>query len=123
MALIKCSECDKMISDRAVSCPFCGGPVPKTIECPECKSSVPETSTTCPDCGYVLREELEPRRTTVVNQNPYPRAYASPNRSDSGYNSLDLPPEASRFNWGAFVLNVFWGCANGMPWKIGRAHV
>lgn len=27
MALIKCSECGKEISDKAVSCPHCGAPV------------------------------------------------------------------------------------------------
>lgn len=29
MALIKCSECDKKISDSAKNCPSCGAPVPK----------------------------------------------------------------------------------------------
>lgn len=26
MALIKCNECQKEISDKAISCPFCGNP-------------------------------------------------------------------------------------------------
>jgi len=35
MALVKCSECGKEVSDKAVACPFCGNPVggtPVTIE-------------------------------------------------------------------------------------------
>lgn len=27
MALIKCSECQKEVSDQAVSCPNCGNPI------------------------------------------------------------------------------------------------
>jgi hypothetical protein len=27
MALVKCSECDKNISDKAVACPNCGSPI------------------------------------------------------------------------------------------------
>lgn len=27
MALIKCSECGKEVSDKAAACPFCGNPV------------------------------------------------------------------------------------------------
>lgn len=33
MALIKCPECGKMISDQASSCPECGYPVSKEKEC------------------------------------------------------------------------------------------
>jgi len=27
MALIKCSECGKEVSDKATACPFCGNPI------------------------------------------------------------------------------------------------
>ena len=32
MALIKCSECGKELSDQANACPACGGPSPKAKE-------------------------------------------------------------------------------------------
>lgn len=32
MALIKCSECGKEISDKAETCPSCGNPINKTPE-------------------------------------------------------------------------------------------
>lgn len=47
MALINCSECNKEISDKAISCPHCGNPIneiqqPTITEeylcCPKCKS-------------------------------------------------------------------------------------
>jgi hypothetical protein len=31
MALIKCSECQGMISDKAVTCPHCGSPVEEIL--------------------------------------------------------------------------------------------
>jgi len=31
MALIKCSECQKEISDKAETCPFCGNPMKSTV--------------------------------------------------------------------------------------------
>ena len=54
MALIKCTECGKMISSRALKCPDCGCPVvvekPKMV-CPECGYEVPESSESCENCG------------------------------------------------------------------------
>ena len=32
MALIKCADCDKEISDQAGACPGCGAPTPLTLE-------------------------------------------------------------------------------------------
>lgn len=34
MALIKCSECHREISDRAMTCPHCGNPIISTEENP-----------------------------------------------------------------------------------------
>lgn len=39
MALIKCSECGREISDSAESCPHCGKPLSSKIKCPNCKST------------------------------------------------------------------------------------
>lgn len=43
MAMIKCKECDKEISDKAGACPHCGAPLaaqpaaaPNAIACPKC---------------------------------------------------------------------------------------
>ena len=54
MALIKCEECGKMISDKAQKCPQCGFPVIKQrsiLICPECGNNVSEDNNTCPTCG------------------------------------------------------------------------
>lgn len=51
MALIKCSECGNMVSDKAISCPKCGAPVVIPIKCEECGGVVPPSSVSCPHCG------------------------------------------------------------------------
>lgn len=59
MALIKCSECGHMISDKAVSCPQCGAPVEKKIQCTECGEFVFDNSVDCPNCGCPLEKKME----------------------------------------------------------------
>ena len=39
MALIKCPECGKQVSDKAPTCPSCGSPIDTTIRCPKCGSA------------------------------------------------------------------------------------
>lgn len=56
MALIKCPECSKEISDKATSCPNCGYPIEKTdIEGGndlEILKEIPDFPyTICPECG------------------------------------------------------------------------
>ena len=40
MAVIKCSECRKKISDKAQACPHCGAPVVKVAAPPRKKTSL-----------------------------------------------------------------------------------
>ena len=60
MALIKCSNCEKEISDKAKVCPQCGQPVvlatpapeeEKPILCEECGTEIPKGMDACPNCG------------------------------------------------------------------------
>ena len=61
MALVKCSECGHMVSDKAVSCPNCGCPMQPQNEscdtCPECSHSVSKTASICPNCGYPINNQ------------------------------------------------------------------
>mgnify|MGYP003956667107 CR=1 FL=1 len=49
MALIKCYECSKEISDTAKACPHCGAG--KAVECHECSKQISENLDSCPNCG------------------------------------------------------------------------
>lgn len=60
MALINCPECNKEISDKALSCPNCGFPLEKEVDknknssgmnlCPKCGKFYCNKEY-CPDCG------------------------------------------------------------------------
>lgn len=56
MALIKCTECGKMISTRAKECPHCGCPVEQAKSpqknCPECGQEVDASVMVCPNCAF-----------------------------------------------------------------------
>lgn len=60
MALIKCPECGREISDKAQSCPHCGNPImPAPPTAPVYSSSAPQVGIDtqklkCPYCGEVL---------------------------------------------------------------------
>lgn len=65
MALIKCQECGKEISDKAVVCPNCGNPIQcyidsdaydmlsnyKKKKCSRCGRDIPKRIGRCPYCG------------------------------------------------------------------------
>lgn len=57
MALIKCPECSREISDKAGSCPNCGLPLTgistpsKTVTCLDCKTEFDFEAEVCPHCG------------------------------------------------------------------------
>lgn len=64
MALIKCPECGKKISDRAASCPQCGCPIDSNSNqsekrCPECGQSVSGFAEFCPNCGFPMNEDSQ----------------------------------------------------------------
>lgn len=64
MALIKCSECGNMISDKSESCVHCGAPMElkeNLIPCPECSALIEDTAEKCTKCGFPLtpKKKLE----------------------------------------------------------------
>ena len=53
MALIKCEECEKEISDKARFCPKCGAENKFTF-CPDCNNKVSRNALSCPNCGCII---------------------------------------------------------------------
>ena len=51
MALIKCPECEKEISDKAAMCPNCGFEIPKKVFCRACGKQINPNVEYCPNCG------------------------------------------------------------------------
>lgn len=65
MSLINCPECNKEISDKAVSCPNCGFPIQEQVS--KLKSS--STTDICPKCGEIFGngEECRYCGTKLIN--------------------------------------------------------
>ena len=55
MALIKCNECGKEISDKATICIHCGCPVELKIKCSECGKEIKSNDKICKNClGQII---------------------------------------------------------------------
>ena len=66
MALIKCNECGKEVSEKAESCPHCGNPISKKTNlkyCEYCGDKMPVNADKCPHC-YT---ENKPRKREKTN--------------------------------------------------------
>lgn len=54
MAMIKCKECEKEMSDYAKICPHCGYEN-SIMFCPECDKQLSSKANMCPHCGYAFK--------------------------------------------------------------------
>lgn len=77
MALIKCSDCGKDVSDKAAACIHCGCPIEKarnSIECEKCGAIYSSDDECCPFCNHhtkeiaVLVEKTETLTTNTVDK-------------------------------------------------------
>lgn len=59
MALIKCNECGKEISDKTTQCIHCGCPIEKELYCNECGKKINKNDKVCKNCGCPLKNESE----------------------------------------------------------------
>lgn len=55
MALIKCNECGKEMSNKADFCPNCGAEN-SIMVCPECGKQISRKASLCPNCGYTFKK-------------------------------------------------------------------
>ncbi|MBQ9517229.1 MAG: zinc-ribbon domain-containing protein [Eubacterium sp.] len=62
MAMIKCPNCQKDISDKATACPACGFVITKSQNnfCSECGTALPQGVSACPNCGCPVEETPAP---------------------------------------------------------------
>ena len=58
MALIKCEECGKEISDTAAECIHCGCPIEKKKICQECGKEVNLSDKICKNCGAKVKNNF-----------------------------------------------------------------
>ena len=72
MAIIKCPECGRQVSDQAQTCPSCGIEIAgKVTKCPDCGDVFFKSEGMCPNCH-------KPYVSGGVSATPRPEATASP---------------------------------------------
>jgi RNA polymerase subunit RPABC4/transcription elongation factor Spt4/chromatin remodeling complex protein RSC6 len=69
MAIIKCPECGRQISDKAPVCPNCGVEIAgKIIKCPQCGEVYFKNQQVCPNCHHLTYAPEHHAQPTIVSQ-------------------------------------------------------
>lgn len=89
------------------------------IKCPECGKEISDRASSCPNCGYPISQQNRPvNRTTATPQNvvpkynPAPRTANVPTRNEIGYNpntyAQPKPPKKKKKlkGWQKFLIGV-----------------
>ena len=69
MALMKCPECGKEISNKAQSCPNCGYLFEKTKFCKFCGEKIPMDSIICTKCGRQIENTNQTQNGGITINN------------------------------------------------------
>lgn len=109
MALIKCSECGKEISDLAVSCPNCGAAVKKKF-CQHCGAQIDMDCIVCPKCGKQVQDLHRNEKNIVINNSSSASAAASASASASA--RMYIPVGRPKNKWVSFFLCLFTICGH-----------
>lgn len=107
MALIKCPECRKEISDKANTCPNCGIIIKKKF-CPHCGEQIDTDCIICPKCGKQAGELGWNDKNIIINNS----SSASSAASTSATLSEPLIYVKPKNKWIAFFLCLFTICGH-----------
>lgn len=115
MALIKCPECGKEVSDKANSCPNCGAVVKKKF-CQHCGERIDEDCEICPKCGKRV-ESLQQESEKIIINNSSSSSASSSSSSEADVKVL----AAKRYPWWLqWKWILFLGLiTGGLYWIIG----
>lgn len=69
MALIKCEDCGKEISDKSSACIHCGCPIILKRKCEECGQDINDNDKVCSYCGCPI-EEFQ-KKDNLKNKKPF----------------------------------------------------
>lgn len=112
MALIKCPECGKEVSDKATSCPNCGLPFTEKIYCKYCGNLIDAECIVCPGCGKQIAEIFSPTNKPISRAIPL----------FCGFFCVIFP---LIFGWSAYTINPLsaipsvWAIIIGLTCLIG----
>ncbi|MBJ4432520.1 zinc-ribbon domain-containing protein, partial [Salmonella enterica subsp. enterica serovar Give] len=79
MAIIKCPECGRQISDKAPTCPSCGVEIAgKITKCPHCGEVYFSSQEMCPNCHEIAVGVTHPVASSAAVKDLTPVAPPSP---------------------------------------------
>lgn len=94
MAIVKCSNCGKEISDKANACPQCGQNLTveqesveetKHLFCEECGTPVAENAEMCPNCGCPVQKEPATKKDVPQAEGPASSAKPAKMKNNKKY--------------------------------------
>ena len=100
MALIKCPECGKEISDKAKTCPHCGVPIEMKF-CQYCGEKIEKDCVVCPKCGKQVANLKDDK--IIINNSASSSASAAASATARNY----ALPKKPKNKWTAFSA-CFW---------------
>ncbi len=130
MAMIKCPECGKDISEKAGVCPNCGTPIENTF-CRFCGSKISAESVICPCCGRQVKElssGSSGNGSIVINNNNNNNASSSAGASASSSAAASASSSSKKQSegklcnkWTAWILCVFFGLFGAHKFYEGKS--
>lgn len=106
MSLIRCPECGKEISDRAVCCPNCGYKFEETKFCKFCGEKIPKDSVVCTKCGRQV-ENQNSQSGITINNAANSNATASASATSQQIARARTPKRINKTT--ALILCIFFG--------------
>lgn len=104
MALVRCPECGKEISDSAKSCPGCGYVFTETKFCRFCGEKIAADSVVCTKCGRQVEDMSSKNPNIVINNSSSASASSTASASNSNYIR-----GKRKDKWVALILCIFLG--------------
>ena len=118
MAIIKCPECGRQISDKAPTCPNCGVEIAgKIIKCPHCGEIYFSSQEMCPNCHEMATAgpggpTMVAANTTVAAQDnavaAQNNAVASQNAAGNDASGVPVTPPTPPTRW--YSLSSYAAC-------------
>ncbi len=103
MAIIKCPECGRQVSDQATTCPSCGIEISgKITKCPDCGEVYFKSEGQCPSCHRPYVANAAPQQSV---QAPTPQPTATPPTGSDNTNGKTPDGEKPKKNHTVLIIS------------------
>lgn len=121
MALVKCPECGREVSDTAANCPNCGAPLNNKKFCKFCGELIDTDCVVCPKCGKQVETLNNADKNIIINNNNSASASAAATATATTVIHTYGRPKNK---WVALLLCIFTVCGHKFyEGKIGMGII